>query len=494
VKETLDTRDIQGLVLRGYGRLHGARFLVCAVEEGREEPARDYLRELCLRIDRASEPTGELALQVAFTAPGLDALGVPHDALQTFSREFLEGMDDDVRAESLGDRGLNDPSLWAWGRRARDWDAKRDRLRDRSDVHVLVMIYAHTQALQTLVDTERARALAGGLRIVREQHTTTLPAHKEHFGFRDGLSMPVIEGVPEDRPRAKHQDTWTDPLKPGEFVLGYRNEYNSHTERPTAAPADDPANHLRPTPHGRKNLGRSGTYLVYREMTQDVFEFWNHLALASREPGHDAATRATALAAKMVGRWPNGAPLIASPDRDDDTLATVNDFRYAEDLAGMSCPVGSHVRRANPRDDLGSNHDAGDSVIMVRKHQMIRRGRAFGPPISPTMNPHEILATRRDDLPRGLHFICLVGHISRQFEFVQRAWIHSPNFGALFKDGDPISAARRTGDNRNDEFTCPAVPVRRKYKELPQFTRLVGGAYFFLPGLAALRFIARAPA
>jgi len=125
------------------------------------------------------------------------------------------------------------------------------------------------------------------------------------------------------------------------------------------------------------------------------------------------------------------------------------------------------------------------------------RGRAFGRPISEKLDPREILAARGkpDPEPRGLHFICLVGNISRQFEFVQRAWMHSANFAALYKDGDPITGLRQPAghENVNDEFTCPAEPLRRKYKRMPQFTRLVGGAYFFLPGIAALRFICRHP-
>ncbi len=129
---------------------------------------------------------------------------------------------------------------------------------------------------------------------------------------------------------------------------------------------------------------------------------------------------------------------------------------------------------------------------MVRKHQMIRRGRALGPPVSATLDPRELIGST-DTRRRGLHFICLVGHIGRQFELVQRAWLQSANFAALFKDGDPLVGPRRRApdENVNDEFTCPAQPLRRRYKALPQFTTLVGGAYFFLPGIRALRFIAR---
>ena len=480
--ETLDTRDIQALVVRGYGNLHAARFLLLQVRDGRAEQARGYLRELCARIDRASEPTGELALQIAFTARGLAALGVPERALATFSRELLEGMDDDVRAQSLGDRGDNDPSRWEWGRAS-------------SPVHAMLMLYAHDDpAFETRVEHEVAKLEAAGLHVMRQQHTTTLRDHKEHFGWRDGLSLPNIEGVPPERSRKKQQESWTRPIKPGEFVLGYHNEYDAFSESPTADPADDPADLLPATADGRKDLGRNGTYLVYRELVQDVFGLWRYLA-DSREPGRDPAERAIALGAKMVGRWPSGAPLVVSPERDEPAHATANTFLYSKDPAGLSCPIGAHIRRANPRDVLGSGRSTDDSSVMVRKHQMIRRGRPFGPPVSHAMDPREILAAQPDSVRRGLHFICLVGHISRQFELVQRAWIHSGNFSGLFKDGDPISAARRPpGDpNPNDEFTCPASPVRRKYKGMPQFTKLVGGAYFFLPGIAALRFIARQP-
>jgi Dyp-type peroxidase family len=467
---TLELADIQGLVLRGYGKL-AARFVLLHVDNA--EAARASLRELCARIDIAADRTRGFAVQVAFTAPGLVALEVPQSARDSFQREFTEGMADPVRAASLGD----DPSTWEWG--------------GAPTVHVLLMIYAEGSVLEQRVEQELA-GLAG-LSVVRQQHTTTLKDHKEHFGWRDGLSMPVFEGVPAGR--GKPQEWWTKPLAAGEFVLGYRNEYGCLTESPTAEVKDDPAGHLPPTADGRRDLGKNGTYLVFREMTQDVHAFWDYLAEHSREPGADRAAKAIALGAKMVGRWPNGAPLITSPDRDAKGHATDNEFRYADDEVGLRCPIGSHIRRASPRDQLGSDRSAGDSEIMVRKHQMIRRGRPFGKPVAPSMNPHEILATKPDGVTRGLHFLCIVGHISRQFEFVQRAWIHSANFGGLFKDGDPISAARRPPDseNPNNEFTCPASPVRRKYKGMPPFTKLVGGAYFFLPGLAALKFITRHP-
>lgn len=484
-EEPLDLHDIQGLIVRGYGPLHAAQFLVLEVLN--DQHAREYLQKLCGRLNVARDSPDKCALQVAFTAQGLARLGVPKRALATFSREFLEGMDDDIRAETLGDRGDNDSSTWLWGRRG-------------EPVHVLLMVYAHdADALTIQLEKERT-ALANGFRILHEKPTADIAQQKEHFGWRDGLSMPKIAGVPPPkRPRKTAAESWTADFPAGEFILGYRNDYGAYTESPTVDPSDDPANHLPVAPDGtHKSLGRNGTYLVHRELAQKVVELWNYLETRSREPGSDPVTRAIALGAKMVGRWPGGAPLVTSPDADRAAHATDNKFLYEKDRIGLRCPPGAHVRRANPRDVLAfEERGSVASMLMVRKHQMIRRGRAFGRPVSATMDPREVLAARGkpDDEHRGLHFICLVGDINRQFEFVQRAWIHSANFDSLYKDGDPISAARRPPghENPNDEFTCPAVPVRRKYKQMPQFTRLVGGGYFFLPGIAALRFISQHP-
>jgi Dyp-type peroxidase family len=474
--ETLNKHDIQGLVARGYGALPWAQFLLLEIRDAIR--ARDYLQTIA--ITNAHEAPPAFALHVAFTRPGLEKLGVPASALASFAREFNEGMDDQIRALSLGDQGDNDPTNWTWGREKPD---------------VLLLMYAKDEpTFDDLVARERA-AIERGFRVMAVKQTSQLPDHKEHFGWKDGISTPIIEGLGGKEAEAG----WTFPFRAGEFVLGYQNEYGAYTESPTVDRADDPDDLLPVTRDGTaKDLGRNGTYLVYREMTQDVLGFWDYLETRSREPRADRVDAAIALGAKMVGRWPGGAPLVSSPERDDPTQSGDNAFTYYDrDPGGTGCPLGAHIRRANPRDHLPSDHDQGDSLEMVRKHQMLRRGRPFGAPLAHSMDPRHFLAKRGHPDPevRGLHFICLVGHIGRQFEFVQRAWINSPNFAALFKDADPIIGVHRppSDENVSDEFTCPAEPLRRKYKRMPQFTRLVGGAYFFLPGITALRFIARHP-
>ncbi len=489
MERDLERDQIQALVFGGLGMLREARFLMLEVKSA--APARAYLRDLGGRIakglvTRDDDPAS--ALQVAFTRPGLDALGVRADVVATFPREFKEGMDDDVRAEALGDRGTdNDPVHWDWGRTEPGRDAY---------VHVLLLVYARDlPTLEDCLRVERERFGAGFFERV-ERRTKLLPDAKEHFGWRDGLSSPIEEKEGEKLPQ------WTDPLRIGEFVLGYQNEYKhvfeTYNESPTVELRHDPGEILARTRDGtRKDLGRNGTYLVYREMTQKVLTFWRYLEEHSREPGHDAVASAIALGAKMVGRWPAGKALALAPGPYDPPHGPENDFTYVADPAGLKCPLGSHIRRSNPRDGLAPDRGAQDSLEMVRKHQLLRRGRPFGEPIVESMDPREVLANRDrpEDEQRGLHFICLVGHIERQFEFVQRNWVSSANFLGLFKDGDPIAAGRRPAGHLNpsDEFTCPDDPVRRKYKAMPAFTRVVGGAYFFLPGAAALRFIAQEP-
>lgn len=480
--ELLETAEIQGLLLRGYGTFTAARFLVLAVRD--EEIAREYLRGLCDRLNLARDTPEAFALQVAFTAKGLERLGVPATTLVTFSREFTEGMDDELRADLLGDRGDNDPKDWTWGKQA-------------EPVHVLLLAYALNADVMTTELGRELTLLAAGFEILHDKPSSAKDDQKEHFGWRDGVSMPTFTGVPHERPKKKHQESWTTPIAPGEFILGYRNDYGAYTERPTVDPEELGATHLPLAPDGiHRDLGRNGTYLVFREMTQDVLGFWDYLEKTSREPGSDPVERAIALGAKLVGRWPSGAPLIRAPKADAPEHANDNAFMYRKDRAGLACPHGAHIRRANPRDVLAVEDRGSDaSLQMVRKHQMIRRGRPFGPRVTEALDPRAILEARDrgDTERRGLYFICLVGSISRQFEFPQRAWIQSANFDSLCKDGDPIAGARRpAGDeNPNDEFTCPATPVRRKYKQMPQFTRLCGGGYFFLPGISALRFISR---
>ncbi len=467
----MELDDIQGIVARGYSTLKSACFLMLAVTE--PAAARAALGRVAPRVtDAAAEPP-DTAVNLAVTADGLRHLGPLPADLDGFPDEFVSGMTDPNRSRLLGDVGENAPAHWRWGGPA------------TPPVHVLVMLYARDEERLGRLETELRQDLltTGGLTDVVRLTTAAL-TDREPFGFRDGISQPLIEGLPRTSRAVAAREGGAatgDVVKAGEFLLGYPNEYGLLTDRPVLPDGDDPAG-LLPRASDGADFGRNGSYLVFRQLHQDVEGFWSHLDAVTRRPDGtpDAAAR-DALAARMVGRWPSGAPLVHAPRQDDPRLATDNDFGYfTTDPDGLRCPLGAHIRRAHPRDSLDPRPGSADSVAIGRRHRILRRGRAYGP--QPEARPS-------GDGESGLHFLCLNANISRQFEFIQHTWLNNPNFNGLHDAPDPLVAPRN--DHRST-FTEQARPLRTRHLDLPQFVSVQGGAYFFLPGLRALRYLCAA--
>ena len=65
-------------------------------------------------------------------------------------------------------------------------------------------------------------------------------------------------------------------------------------------------------------------------------------------------------------------------------------------------------------------------------------------------------------------------------------WANDPRFHELGNERDPIIGAH----DGSYDMTIPKRPIKKKIKGLPAFTTVTGGAYFFLPGIRALRFLA----
>ena len=459
--EKLDLEDIQGLLARGYGRLRAARFLLLGF--GEPDRARPWLGSLAPAVTRADADPREAAVHIAFTPFGLRALGVDGETMAGFSNEFREGMTTPHRQRMLGDEEGGGPDSWRWG-------GPRT-----PPVDAVLMLYAvDTSALDAFTATHAAALATAGIELIATLDTSNI-GDSEHFGFRDGISQPVVDGMGREGPASQ-------TIRPGEFVLGYSNEYGLITDRPLVKAPDDPAEIL-PRDSGRsgaKDFGRNGSYLVIRTIEQDVSKFWRSLdELSSHDP--DARLR---IAAKMVGRWPGGAPLALSPDHDDPALSSMNDFGYhREDIDGLRCPVGAHVRRANPRDSLDPNPGSEGSISLNKRHRMLRRGRAYGPRLS----IEEALRAEQPDEERGLHFACLVGNIARQFEFIQHTWANNPKFDGLYDEVDPLIGPRGP---EGATFAIPATPVRERINGLPPFVTVRGGAYFFMPGIRALHYLA----
>lgn len=459
--QPLELEDIQRIVLDGHKSRPQSVYALLRIRDA--GAARNWLGRQLQQVGRAHAaeraadraPDQELArrrrLALAFTHDGLAVLGLPADALATFVPEFREGMSVPRRSRVLGDVGRNAPEYWLWGSAA-------------NAVHVLYAAFARSEqelawpALQAeLGAPESGLELVDAISAKLEQN--------EPFGFRDGISQPFIEG--SGTSAEQRVESWGNRVKPGEFVLGYPNELAKLPASPFVSPDADPLRLLpAAAPWPRKDLGKNGSFLVVRELAQDLEAF------ARLDPG---------VQARMVGRWQSGAPLVLAPERDDAALATANDFTYyPEDRHGMRCPLGAHVRRSNPRDGkadpalLISTKDAIDSS---NHHRVLRRGRFFERP-----------AQRDRAASRGILFLCFNANLERQFEFVQQTWLQNPKFAGLQNERDPMVAGIHGGA---DHFSIPGSSVPARQQRLESYVTVQGGAYFFLPGLRALHYLAQ---
>ncbi|MCW2621709.1 MAG: heme peroxidase [Frankiales bacterium] len=460
--ETVELDDLQGLLARGYGKLPEATYLLLSVE--RPAAARTALRQLARSVTTADVSPEESALNLALTAPGVLALTESGRLHPGFAEPFARGMTDPYRSRILGDVAEDAPEGWVWGGPG------------TSPVHVMALLYARSPAaLLALTERVEQQLVAGGLQVLRRLHTDPL-SDREPFGFRDGLSQPAIAGL---GPGTDQADGPAGPVLTGEFVLGYRNEYGQRTYRPLLQPADDRGGLLPKDADGSgaPDLGRNGSYLVLRQLAQDVDGFHRYLDRAAGvADGSVDPDRRALLAAKIVGRWPDGAPVTLAPTHDDPALADANDFGYhAQDPYGDRCPLGSHIRRSNPRDSLEPHPGTAQSVEVNRKHRLLRRGRNYS----------------TADGERGVLFLCLGANLARQYEFIQHSWVNDPAFNGLTDSTDPLVGVRHDG---GATFTEPGLPLRRRHRELPQFVHVRGGAYFFLPGIRALGYLLREPA
>ena len=430
----LELDDIQAGALQPRPTPYVGAYLGLRIDD--RHAGRELLRRLIPVLDSVAsfDPGRQVSLAVALTFPGLKALGVPEESLATFPAEFRQGMA--ARAAELGDVGDSAPE---------NWEAPLGS----EEGHLMLAGLAPDDAgLQGLILLARdaLRDLPGVVPIW-QQDVHVGPDEREPFGFRDSIGQPAIEGtgIPGTNPREV-------PVKAGEFVLGYEDELGS----------------MPPMPQPEV-LGRNGTYASFRKLHTRVAAFRQYI--------HDrAASRADEelLAAKFVGRWPSGAPLALTPDKDDPELGADpernNAFLYGDDPRGLKCPVGAHARRMNARDSVITGE--------VRLHRMIRRGTTYGPPLPPGV-------LEDDGADRGIMFAFVGAHLDRQFEFVQTQWVNDGKFIGAPGEKDPF-----VGGNDDGQFTVPRQPIRRRLQGLPAFVVNRGGGYGFMPGLRALRWLA----
>jgi Dyp-type peroxidase family len=442
----LDFPNIQGFVVRGY-RLPAAGYVFLRVEEPAR--ARALLGEVIDQVITAErwDVKPDSGINIALSYEGLRALGVPEPSLAAFPAEFRDGMAS--RAELLGDTGDSAPDQW------------EDCFRSR-EAHVLVMISAKDADALAERDTRirEAVARAGGASVVVTQTGGALPTGREHFGYADGFSQPAIDGSRfPDHPGAgaPAKDGAWRPIRAGEFILGYPDEQGA---LPAAPPPDE--------------LSRNGSYLVYRKLRQDVAGFRRQLreAAALYRDGEEL------LAAKLVGRWRDGTPLDTRPGGEDKTLvedkSRNNAFDYSGDPDGMRCPIGSHIRRMNPRLSMPFEGK------LVNRHRLIRRGITYGDPLPE--------GAEDDGADRGVIFMTLQASLARQFEFVQAQWANTGNPFKIGDDQDPLIGPQDT--DGPPKMTIPGRPPFFM-GPLSRVVTMRGGEYYFAPGINGLRYLAR---
>jgi Dyp-type peroxidase family len=431
---TLELDDIQAGALEPRPVPYAGVYQIMRLDN--RHAGRELLRRLIPYLDSVAsfDPKVPVSLAVALSFHGLKAIGVPEESLASFPPEFRQGMA--ARAAELGDVGENAPEHW-------------EKPLGSQDGHLVVVGLAPDAArLEAAFRYARdaGRDLSGVVPIW-QQYVHAAADLRNMFGFADGIGHPAVEGsgIPGTNP-------YEVPLKAGEFVLGYEDEFHN----------------ISPIPQPEV-LGRNGTYAVFRKLHTRVAAFRQYL----RQNAKDRAEEEW-LAAKVIGRWPSGAPLALTPDKDDPELGADpkrnNAFMFGDDPRGIKSPIGSHVRRMNPR----------DSVVIgeARLHRMIRRGTNYGLQLPPGV-------LEDDGADRGLIFAFVGAHLDRQFEFIQREWANDGKFIGTPAEKDPLVSS-----SGGREFTIPKQPIRRHLKGLPAFVVNRGGEYCFMPGLRALRWLA----
>lgn len=506
--EAVDATDVQGNVLHsrrwGVARHYAVRFQGAA-------RARAFIRSalaaelgdglgISRDADFGSGGRPELCLTMGLTAHGLRRLGVSPAQLARFPTAFREGPSAPERATAHGDIGDSAPAHWTLGR-------------DSDDVDLLVSLHAlpgdaaearfaaacghlaawwPRRAPRTVPsDGGSAGSCADddALLLVDEIETRALPDGKVHFGFGDGLSQPRIAGQAGGKSGDRAGRHAGDPIRTespdrqptvgvGQFLLGdYTDVYGGRS--------------LARLPRG---LCNNGTFAVVRVMDQDVAAFERAIASVETDEGR---LHPEYVAAKLMGRWRSGRPLTddairlaSGPDPDGKPVtraerASLNAFDYRDpdpdhgrgepgagtpdDRRGLICPIGSHVRRMNPRSARVSGKP--------NSRRILRRGMPYGPAWREGQAP--------DDVRRGLFGVFVCGDIERQYEFLLRHWgLGDRSAPGIRGTRDPMIATA------GGPFLIPRPGKEPLRVDVPSLLKTVGSVYLFMPGIGGLASLA----
>jgi deferrochelatase/peroxidase EfeB len=467
-----DLADVQGNILRGYTLKPHVRYLILEVAD--RIAARRWLAASISGRDHdvpqittgnwgAARP--DTCFNIGLTYEGLRALGTPRSSLEMFPNEFIEGMT--ARALKLGDVGSSAPETWP------------SPFDEPGRIHLIATIYAGD--VRQLDQVQQHALDRNALTLLGTREGYNFPGDFVHFGYRDNITQPRFEEVPDSQ---RHPDR--QPKAPlGTVLLGHRTNLEGLTWR-VPQPAE---------------LGHNGTFNAFRVLKQNVAGFEKYLDQAAfylfthpqggellqhgdeekigKGPSRHAALREI-VAANLCGRWRDGTPLALSAEAPDPK-ADLTDFDYVGD-GDARCPHGAHIRRCNPRGGQIVQRIANNS------RRLVRRGVPYGPPYDPA-NPYDPAKPYDGDEPeRGLLGNFIGASLGAQFEAMSCDWL---NLGLqdprITGSNDPISG---TNDPNTSWFDLPLKSGGKiRLPGFPEFVSTRGGAYTFLPSLKAIRFL-----
>lgn len=533
-EEILAVEDIQGNILAGFKKDFQSLLFLKIYDR---DIAKTWLRSITpqianvaevlafnrmfrsLRARRGEDPRGMIAtwINIAFTFEGIKKLTSEAEANKFSDTAFVKGMP--RRSTFIGDPADTNsdghPNKWVVG--GNDPEKYPDMLLiiasdDITNLNTEIeKIKADIQALPKPIATDGKSAI----KIIYEQQGITRsdkPGH-EHFGFKDGISQPGIRGRVSKSandfltprlldPKDPQAQQYAKPGQPlifaGQFVLGYKQQ--KHDDATIPLPA------VKLSPRWAKN----GSYLVVRRLRQDVPAFWSFVRTKAGElaqkPGFSNITPEL-FATLLVGRWASGAPLMRSPQSDNQELANDNfannHFSYVtpslpnsliplpdysgdkfpqapSDVSGLICPHFAHVRKINPRDSATDTGGANDTLTRL----ILRRGLPFGSPIKDTANP----TPEELQEERGLIFLSYQASIEQQFEFLMRRWANKDNLPPPGGGPDPIIGQQQNADSRTRSLKLPGNDNSTEVINLTKdWVIPTGGGYFFAPSISALK-------
>ncbi len=468
---TINLNDVQGFILRGY-RVEVARHFMLKVVDA------SHAKKLLARLlsDDPNFPQlttaapwrvkPDVFLNLGLTASGLIALGVDSVDATTFPESFVAGATHPDIIDRVGDIGASAPENWIGS------------LNDPTSIHLVISIWAMSPDALELVSGQLRTSFSPGLSEQSAHDAKAMPNNKVHFNYTDSIAQPTIAGAP----KRKHDLPDSQPESPiGAFLMGYpsQNPDNVYTVSPAV-------------------LALNSSFAAFRILEQDVVGFEDLLTLASEQTNLDREM----VAAKFCGRWRNGVPLTLSPySKTPEPVIPrheINNFHYIDaadpskdDTLGNKCPIGSHIRRTNPRDAAVVGGQNEGSL-----HRIVRRAMPYGPAYDP--DEPDTAAER------GLIGWFINADLLNQFEFIMNSWVNEATFVNSVKvqgpnSGNPVNNISGQdpllgiNDSQTTSFTVSTPAGNLKISGFKSLVTTRGGVNCYLPSVTALRYLANLP-